>query len=202
MKFTISGCVLLSFAITVHAAGNAALGKIRVEADKACVSCHAIDGNTEVPIFPKLAGQHFEYLVKSMKAYRDKIRPDSTMIFHSAERLGTNSDIENMAAYFSAQKRTANNNLFFPKTQIKTGEEKAKLCIVCHNIGGYSENSNYPKLAGQHFVYIVKALKAYGEGKRVNRQMSYTVKMFLRSESDIENLAAYFASQQPTNCSK
>jgi cytochrome c553 len=197
----IGGCVLLSFAITVHATGNAAAGKRRVEADKACVSCHAIDGNTQVPVFPKLAGQHFDYLVKSMKAYRDKVRPDSTMIFHSVEKLGTDTDIENMAAHFAAQKRTAGNN-FFPENQIKAGEEKAKLCIVCHRTGGYSDNPNYPKLAGQHFVYIVKALKAYGEGKRVNRQMSYTVKMFLRSENDIENLAAYFASQQPTNCSK
>jgi len=198
MKFMIVSCLLLSFAITAHAAGNAAAGKKRVEADKACVSCHAIDGNTQVPVFPKLAGQHFEYLVKSMKAYRDKVRPDSTMIFHSVDKLGTDTDIENMAAHFAAQKRIASSN-FFPKNQIKAGEEKAKLCIVCHRIGGYSENPNYPKLAGQHFIYIVQSLIAYGEDKRKNRQMSYTVKMFLRSDSDIENLAAYFASQQSVN---
>lgn len=198
MKFTIGGCILLSFAITTHAAGNATAGKMRVEADKACVNCHAKDGNTEVPVFPKLAGQHFEYLVKSMKAYRDKVRPDSTMIFHSVEKLGTDTDIENMAAYFAAQKITANNN-FFPKTQIKAGEEKAKLCIACHSTYGYSENPNYPKLAAQHFVYLVQSMKAYRKGIRENQQMSYTVKMFLRSDSDIENLAAYFASQQPAN---
>jgi cytochrome c553 len=195
----IGGCVLLSFATTVHAAGYAVVGKIRVEADKACVSCHTKDGNTEVPVFPKLAGQHFEYLVKSMKDFRDKVRPDSTMIFHSVDKLGTDADIEDIAAHFAAQKITACSN-FFPENQIKAGEEKAKLCIACHSTDGYSENPNYPKLAGQHFVYLVQSMKAYREGIRENQQMSYMVKMFLRSDSDIDNLAAYFASQQPANC--
>ena len=197
MKFMIGGCVLLSFAITVHAAGvgDAALGKMRVEADKACVSCHAIDGNTQVPVFPKLAGQHFEYLVKSMKDFRDKVRADSTMIYHSVDKLGTDADIENMAAHFAAQKITACNNLF-PEVQIKAGEKTAKLCIACHSADGHSENPNHPMLVGQHFVYLVQSMKDYRNGRRENQQMSYTVKMFLRSNKDIENLAAYFASQQ------
>ena len=197
MKFMIGGCVLLSFAMTVHAAGDAALGKMRVEADKACVSCHAIDGNTQVPVFPKLAGQHFEYLVKSMKDFRDKIRIDSTIICHSADKLGTNADIENMAAHFAAQKITACNNLF-PEKQIKAGEKTAKLCIACHSVDGNYENPNHPKLVGQHFIYLVQSMKAYQNGKRENQQMSYTIKMFLRLDKDIENLAAYFASRATT----
>jgi cytochrome c553 len=199
MKFTICSCVLLSFAITAHAAGDAAAGKKRVEADKACVSCHAIDGNTDVPTFPKLAGQHFEYLVKSMKDFKDKVRPDPTMIFHSVEKLGTDADIENIAAHFAAQKITACDN-FFPENKINAGEKTANLCIACHSASGHSENPNHPNLVGQHFVYLVQSMKAYRKGIRENQQMSYTIKMFLRSDNDIENLAAYFSSQQPTNC--
>ena len=49
-----------------HAAGNPAAGK---EKSGACVACHAVDGNSTNPQFPRLAGQHPDYLVKALMDY-------------------------------------------------------------------------------------------------------------------------------------
>jgi cytochrome c553 len=44
-----------------------------------CAACHAADGNSTVPIQPKLAGQHPEYLVKQLLEFKDDKRKDPVM---------------------------------------------------------------------------------------------------------------------------
>ena len=45
-------------------AGNAEAGK---EKAKVCAACHGADGNSATADFPKIAGQHADYLVKSLQ---------------------------------------------------------------------------------------------------------------------------------------
>jgi cytochrome c553 len=51
-----------------------------------------------------------------------------------------------------------------------------------------------PKLAGQHYDYLEKALSDYKSGKRKNPVMSAMVTTL--TQQDIENLAAWFSSQR------
>lgn len=67
-----------------------------------CVGCHAADGNSVVPNFPKLAGQHAAYLEKQLKDFRDGFRKDATMV-PFAKGL-SDQEIKDLAAYFAAQK--------------------------------------------------------------------------------------------------
>lgn len=71
------------------------------KAKKVCAACHGIDGNSSNPTFPKIAGQHKAYLIKSLKGYRDGNRSDPVMSPMAASL--SDADIENLAAYFSAQ---------------------------------------------------------------------------------------------------
>ena len=48
-------------------------------ATAACAGCHGPDGNASIPGMPSLAGQHPEYLVAAMKAYKGTGRTDATM---------------------------------------------------------------------------------------------------------------------------
>ena len=66
-----------------------------------CVGCHAADGNSVVPNFPKLAGQHAAYLEKQLKDFRGGFRKDATMA-PFAKNL-TDQEIKDLAAYFAAQ---------------------------------------------------------------------------------------------------
>ena len=60
---------------------------------------------------------------------------------------------------------------------------------------GNSANPEWPSLAGQHPSYILKQLKHFKAGERQNALMS-PMAMIL-ADQDMEDLAAYFASQTP-----
>ena len=69
---------------------------------RACIGCHGADGNSTAPVFPKLAGQHAQYLENALKAYRDGFRRND-MMNRFAKNL-TDEDIKAIARYFSSQK--------------------------------------------------------------------------------------------------
>ncbi len=192
-------CAMLCFAITANAAGNAAAGKAKA---LQCIACHGIDGNSVIPQFPKLAGQHAEYLAELMKAYKAGTRFDQIMSPMADTLLGTDTDIEDMAAYFASQ--TSNACSSQPETdKIKAGKAKvkAKGCYECHQMDGNSEKPIFPKLAGQHEAYLIKSMKGYREGTRKDDyHIMSKMALFLSDDADIESIAAYFASQKSDTC--
>lgn len=81
------------------ASGNAEAGKAK---STACAACHGPDGNSPTPLFPKLAGQHRDYLYHSLKAYKSGKRKNPIM---SAQVQNLSlTDMEDLAAYYSKQK--------------------------------------------------------------------------------------------------
>jgi cytochrome c553 len=74
------------------------------------------------------------------------------------------------------------------------GREKAKPCAACHGENGVSQAPDFPKLAGQHEDYLVRALSDYKSGVRKNAIMVGQVANLKRE--DIADLAAYYSSQQ------
>lgn len=78
------------------------------------------------------------------------------------------------------------------------GKSKAaQVCAACHGPEGNKPTApENPVLAGQHQDYLVKALKDYKSGKRNNAVMKGFAAAL--SNRDIEDLAAWFASQKST----
>jgi cytochrome c553 len=75
---------------------------------------------------------------------------------------------------------------------VEAGKQKSEACVGCHGRNGKSNNPMYPNLKGQQKLYLIKALKAYRDGKRDDPMMSSFAKNL--SDTDIEDLAAYFSS--------
>lgn len=73
------------------------------------------------------------------------------------------------------------------------GKEKSKACAACHGPEGNSAAADFPRLAGQHYDYLVKALSDYKAGERKNAIMAPQATNL--SQRDIEDLAAYFSRQ-------
>lgn len=92
-----AGCVVL-LAGGVAQAANPAAGK---EKSKTCAACHGPDGNSAAPDFPRLAGQHYDYLVKALSDYKAGERKNAIMAPQAANL--SKRDIEDLAAYFSRQ---------------------------------------------------------------------------------------------------
>jgi len=67
-------------------------------------------------------------------------------------------------------------------------------CQACHGVNGNSSNAQYPKLAGQHADYIVRALTDYKSGTRKNPVMSGFASGL--SAQDRKDVAAWFSQQE------
>jgi cytochrome c553 len=66
---------------------------------QACAACHGAAGISNNPLWPNLAGQKEQYLIKQMKAFRSGQRNDPVMS-PMAKPL-SDADIENLAAYYA-----------------------------------------------------------------------------------------------------
>lgn len=91
-----------------HAA-DLAHGKKIVE-EKGCVACHGADFNSPIqPVYPKLAGQHADYLEHALRAYKRGAkatngRGNATMGGMAAQL--DDKDIPDVAAYLASLKGT------------------------------------------------------------------------------------------------
>jgi len=71
----------------------------------------------------------------------------------------------------------------------------AQVCAACHGAQGNKPTApENPILAGQHYDYLVKALKDYKSGKRSNPIMKGFASTL--SGKDMEDIAAWFSSQK------
>jgi cytochrome c553 len=77
-----------------------------------------------------------------------------------------------------------------PKAALAKVEQ---VCQACHGLDGNSPIADNPKLGGQYPDYLAKALRDYQSGLRKNPIMAGFVDKLTKQE--IENLAAYYASQ-------
>lgn len=89
-------------AMPLSHAGDAIKGK---EKSAMCAACHGADGNSASPDFPKLAGQHEDYIVRALTDYKAGKRKNPIMMGMAAPL--TKDDVADVAAYFSAQKGLA-----------------------------------------------------------------------------------------------
>jgi cytochrome c553 len=91
-----------SVSVPALAAGNAESGK---QKSQACAACHGPDGNQPTtPDFPRLAGQHQDYLLKSLRDYKSGARKNPIMAGQVANL--TAQDMADLAAFFAKQPGT------------------------------------------------------------------------------------------------
>lgn len=76
----------------------------------------------------------------------------------------------------------------------EAGKEKSRTCAACHGPEGNSATGDFPRLAGQHYDYLVKSMRDYKSGKRKNAIMAPQVANL--SQRDMEDLAAFYSHQQ------
>jgi len=155
-----------------------------------CTKCHAEDGNAKISGTPTLAGQQPHYLVTAIQEYHQGERATPAMkgILRDASKL----ELENLAVYFAAQ--TPVQRAAPTRGDPAAGEPLTAMCGGCHGARGVSADASTPSLAGQDFQYLLKGTKAYKTTRRNWGMQRYVSGL---SDRDIDNIAAYYASQQP-----
>jgi len=95
-KLLLAACCAAMLANGGALAADPVAGK---EKSKTCAACHGPDGNSQAPDFPKLAGQHEDYLVKALNDYKSGARKNAIMAPQTANL--TKRDIADLAAFYS-----------------------------------------------------------------------------------------------------
>lgn len=172
-----------------------------------CTGCHGIDGYKNVyPHYhvPKIGGQHPEYLNAALSAYAKGERDHPTM---QAQAMGFNEkDIASIVAYLATtadadaqghedgsvnEHNAERGKALAARTDLN---DLGQSCVSCHGAEGQgTEDKNNPVLAGQYEDYLVQALQDYRSKKRQHDIMNGNVAKL--TDEQIEDLAAYFASQ-------
>lgn len=98
--------VLLALGLSLGGSSAALAGDAAAGEKKAytCLGCHGVLHYVNTyPTYhvPRLGGQHEEYLITALKAYRAKTRAHGTM--QANANLLTDEDIADIAAYFASQ---------------------------------------------------------------------------------------------------
>jgi cytochrome c553 len=196
-KLAFAALVMFGAVSTVSAAGNAADGKTK---SASCAACHGVDGNSMVPTFPKLAGQHASYIAKQLADFKSGDRKDPTMNGMAAPL--SEQDMADLGAYFASNTGAIGSAADAEKAakgkKIYQAGDSAKgvsACMACHGPSGAGNpGAKFPALSGQHSTYIIKALKDFRSGTRANdmnkMMRDIAAKM---SDSDIEAVAEYIA---------
>ena len=132
---TAFACLL---ALPVIAAGDAAAGR---SISQPCAGCHGVDGNAAIPNYPKLAGQHANYLVKQMQAFKSGMRDDAIMKGQVASL--NDKAMQDLAAYFGSNKVSI--GVAGDKAKRELGERLYRggnsnkgitACMACHSPNG------------------------------------------------------------------
>lgn len=196
-------------AAAAFGAGDPASGERKAAV---CIACHGADGNSAADIWPKLAGQLPEYLVKQMKDFKAGARRDEQMSPQAANLA--EADMADIAAFFAARK--ASPAAEADKTQLAKGEQlylrgkgrpaPVTACVGCHGPKG-DGNRDWrntqlrppvllaPAIGGQHAAYVAKQLAAYRAGRRDN-DPARVMRDIARGldDGEIAALAAYVAT--------
>ncbi|MFO1308328.1 MAG: cytochrome c [Burkholderiales bacterium] len=93
---------VMAAALAAGAAQAANLEAGKAKAQEVCQACHGMDGQSAAsPEYPKIGGQHRDYLAKALRDYKSGARKNPVM-GAMAQPL-TAQDIENVTAYYATQ---------------------------------------------------------------------------------------------------
>ena len=184
-------------AVAVGVATKPDLAKGEASFGALCVACHAADGNSVIPINPKLAQQHPEYLIKQLQEFKSGKRANPTMMAFAS--MLSDADMKNIAYWLAA--RSAAPGLAKDKELVAVGERiyrggvadrQIAACAGCHSPNGAGIPSQYPRLSGQHADYTAAQLLAFRDGVR-NNSLPMTQIAAKLNDREIKAVADYMA---------
>lgn len=179
----------------LSARGDAARGAIAFEV---CAGCHRDGGTGRANgSYPRLAGQHASVLIKQLADIRAGRRSNHKMLpFASEDVIGT-QEIADIAAYLQAQPVGPDNGKG-PGSDLERGQRLyGGDCATCHGQAGKGDAAKfYPRLSGQHYLYLLRAARAIRNGERGNSNPAMVEVISAYSDADLEAVSDY-ASRLP-----
>jgi len=150
-----------------------------------------------IPVNPKLAQQHPEYLVKQLSEFKAGKRENAVMNGMAAAL--SDEDMKNISYWLATKKATPGaakeKDLVLLGEKIYRGgiaDRQIPACAGCHSPNGAGIPAQYPRLSGQHADYAVAQLTAFRDGVRKNSLQMTQVAVKL-NDREIKAVADYIA---------
>ncbi len=136
-----------------------------------CTACHGANGGGSADgLVPAIASQHFQVLTRQLIDYRYSKRWDPRM--ESVARghlLPDAAAIAAVAAYVSALPHPPVIGLGDGEHAVYGGQVYRRLCSSCHGLAGEGDAARaIPRLAGQHYAYLLRQLHDAVDNRRPN----------------------------------
>lgn len=189
--------LLAAAPLAVWAAGDPEAGQ---EKAAVCASCHGMDGNSQTPMWPKLAGQHPDYATRQSILIREQ-RRNAPEMYPIVQDL-SDEDLADISAYYAQQTvkpGVADEALVeLGRTLYQTGnpESDVPACAACHGPAGSGiPGAHFPKLQAQHADYTASRLESYRAGEHNGEDDPYSQIMVAVSQNltdeEIQAVSSY-----------
>ena len=194
---TLYAAVFSAFLASSASSVMAADAEVEAIVSSNCSTCHGAKGYSTSPIFPSLAGQNQEYLVKQLQDFRSKKRVSDTMGPQAANLSDQN--IAGLAAFFAGQpaktQRVSDTDLVAVGRYIYTKGNtwsSVPACASCHGEKAYG-TATLPRLAGQNMRYLLSQLKDFNLRTRTNDNEAMHLVASRLTEMETQAVADYLA---------
>ena len=106
----------------------------------------------------------------------------------------SSDDMQKLADYFG-QQPPMSSGAAIDSAKVAQGRSIAdnSLCVMCHEAGLAGQNE-IPRIAGQQYAYIVKALESFRDGRRTNDGGAMQAVVHGVSDQNLEALAQYITN--------
>lgn len=164
-----------------------------------CFLCHGVNGESTSELFPRLAGQHAEYIAKQLDAFKSGKRKSTAMSEMVAkltpdEMLALGKYYEKMSLPVEEAKdpQLATVGRYIYHNGNKFSGVPA--CVSCHGANGEGA-ANLPRLATQFSGYIHNQLKSFNKRDRTNDNAVMHTVVEKMTELEMAAVAEYVSSK-------
>ena len=203
MNLSRSSCALVLGALLLGTGASAWAQADEARAKKiaggSCFLCHGMNGESTSEIFPRLAGQHAEYVAKQLAAFKSGQRKSTAMADMVAkltpdEMLALGKYYEKMTPPKEAAKDTQLAGMGQYIYQQGNKFSGVPACASCHGANGEGA-ANLPRLASQFPGYIHTQLKQFNKRDRTNDNAVMHVVAEKMTELEMAAVAEYLGSK-------
>jgi cytochrome c553 len=166
-----------------------------------CAHCHGgTAGGSQDGSIPALAGQHFRVIARQLVDFRHDKRWDARMEhFADTPYVIATQDVADIADYISSLKPTGAAVTGDGEQAIHGGQLYARHCASCHGAAGEGDNlKSYPRLAGQHYPYLLEQLHDAVEGRRPNFPSAHIRVLVGYDRDDLVGLSDFLSRLPPS----
>lgn len=165
-----------------------------------CFMCHGAEGESSTPLYPRLAGQHYQYVAKQLADFKAGRRTSDTM--------------NSMVQELTEEEMTAL-GVFFEKKPTKPGQPRdpelasvgrfifhrgnefsgVAACASCHGEDGHGTD-RLPRLASQSPRYLETQLKSFNSRQRTNDNEVMHIIASKLTELEIKAVSTYINTME------